>query len=133
MNNEERKSRGKIAIEKLFSSEEIGVSHPEPHPDRAIRIFLDVASSVDYEAFTPRWIQMPRAVLLHQMVRNDPNFGVIVIYDRETGDFYTVSFEEDEENITVPQFAELLSEYDLLQYATCPGLLRDPVQLAGKA
>ncbi len=133
MNNGTNKSRGKITIQKLFSSEEIGISHPEPHPDRAIRILLDRASDDGYEAFTPRWIQMPKAVLLHQMVRDDPDFGVILLYDRETGDFYTVSFEEDEEHITITQFAELLSEYDLLQYATCPAMLRGPVQPAGKA
>jgi hypothetical protein len=61
------------------------------------------------------------------MVRNDPTFGAIFLYDREIGDFYVVCFEADEENITPPQFDQLLSEYDLLRYAICPALLRDPV------
>jgi len=133
MTNETQKSRGKVSIARLFTAEEIGVSHPEPHPDRAIRIFLDVASPAGCEAFAPRWIQMPNAVLLHQMVRDDPNFGAIFIYDRVTGDFYAVCFEGDEEHITARQFDELLSEYDLLQFASSRALLRGSVLPPGEA
>ena len=133
MNNGKNKSRGQITIGWLFSADEIGVTHPEPHPDRAIRIFLDSVSYDGVEAFASRWIQMPKAVLLHQMAREDSDFGAIYIYDRETGNFYFVSFEQDNDHIGIRQFEELLSEYDLLQYATCPAMLRGPVQPAGKA
>ena len=54
MQNPNNKSRGKITIERLFRAEEIGVSNPEQHPDRAIRIFLDVASDFGYKALMPR-------------------------------------------------------------------------------
>src|ERR1700726_1043032 len=58
------KSRGELRIELLFTSSEIGVSVPEPHPMRAIRIFLDIASDTDYRAIAPRLTQMPKGVLL---------------------------------------------------------------------
>lgn len=124
------KSRGEMRIELLFTSNEIGVSVPEPHPMRAIRIFLDVASDTDYRAIAPRLTQMPKGVLLLQMVEDEPASGAIYILIRQSGAFYTVTFDGPSDNLTIPEFESLALEYDLLEYAAHPPLIE---ALAGKS
>ena len=118
------KSRGALRIELLFTSTEIGVSVPEPHPMRAIRIFLDVASDTDYRAIAPRITQMPKGVLLFQMVADEPASGAIYILERESGNFYAVLFEGAREELTISDFESLAQEYSLLEYAAHPQLIQ---------
>lgn len=42
----------------------------EPHIERVIQVFLNVG-----EAAAARWIQMPKGILLLQMIPGDPNIG----------------------------------------------------------
>jgi hypothetical protein len=112
-------SRGKITPHRLFGVRDLGLGNPEPHVDRVIKAFLGVG-----EAVAARWIQMPNAILLLQMVPEDPASGAIYIYDRLRQDFYMLSFEGAEDTLTLQEFAELLSEYNLLRYAEQPALLR---------
>jgi hypothetical protein len=126
MNDADRgkdKSRGELRIELLFTSSEIGVSVPEPHPMRAIRIFLDIASDTDYRAIAPRLTQMPKGVLLFQMVADEPGTGAIYILIRDSGEFYAVTFEGPSDNLTIPEFESLVREYGLLEYAAQPQLI----------
>lgn len=117
------KSRGALRIELLFTSSEIGVSVPEPRPMRAIRIFLDVASDTDYRAIAPRLTQMPKGVLLLQMVDDEPASGAIYLLIRDSGEFYAVTFDGPSDNLTIPEFESLVREYDLLEYAAHPHLI----------
>jgi hypothetical protein len=117
------RSRGELRIELLFKSDEIGVSVPEPHPMRAVRIFLDVGSDADYRAIAPRLTQMPRGVLLFQMVADEPASGAIYILVRESGEFYSVTFDGPSEHLTLQEFEALVREYDLLEYAARPQLI----------
>jgi hypothetical protein len=134
MDNESSKSRGQLSIDRLFTADEIGISLPEPHPDRAIRIFLDLASPAECEAVAARSIHMPKGVLLLETPRDNPAGGAIYIYDREAGEFYIVSFDGDPaDHLTVRQFEDLVGEYDLLRYASCPALMKAPVQTSGTA
>jgi hypothetical protein len=118
------KSRGEMRIDLLFASSEIGVSVPEPHSMRAIRIFLDVASDTDYRAIAPRLTQMPKGVLLFQMVADEPASGAIYILIRDSGEFYAVTFEGPSEHLTIPEFESLVREYGLLEYAAHPQLIQ---------
>ena len=119
-------SKGPLRIELLFRSSEIGVSVPEPHPMRAIQVFLDVASGEDYHAIAPRITQMPRAVLLLQTIADEPaGGGEIYILDRETGDFYAVLFEQAHGEFTERDYDELVQEYRLLEYVAEPNRIRN--------
>jgi hypothetical protein len=76
---------------------------------------------------------MPNAILLLQMAPEDPASGAIYVYDRLHQEFYLLSFEGAEDNLTVDDFRQLMPEYDLLQYAEQPALLHVPFQTAGRA
>ena len=121
-------SRGNMTPHRLFNVKDIGLGNPEPHVDRAIKIFLAIGDAV-----AARWIQMPKAVLLLQMAPGNPASGAIYVYDRLRRDFYMLSFEGAEDTLTVEDFSQLLPEYNLLQYAEHPGLLRAPFLTAGSS
>jgi hypothetical protein len=110
-------SRGTISFNRLFATRDLGVRSSETHVDKVIEIFLSIGESV-----AARWIQMPKGILLLQMVPGDRASGAIYLYDRVGEDFYLLSFEAADENLTVQEFAQLLQEYNLLQYAQWPEL-----------
>ena len=122
------KSRGNITPHRLFSVRELGLGNPEPHVDRVINTFLGIG-----EAIAARWIQMPKAILLLQMATENQASGAIYVYDRVHQDFYMLSFEGAEDNLTLNDFSELLPEYNLLRYAEQPDLLQVPLQSTGSA
>lgn len=131
---DDKKSRGKVSLTRLFNAEEIGLLVPEPHPDRAVRIFLDVASPTGEQAIAPRVTQLPKAVLLLQSVEGDPASGAIYLYVRDTGEFYAVEFDAgDQDHLTVPEYEHLVLEYGLIEYAARPELVLTPLPTPGKA
>jgi hypothetical protein len=99
------------------------LGNPEPHVDRVINAFLAIG-----EAVAARWIQMPKAILLLQMAPENPASGAIYIYDRLGQEFYLLSFEGAEDDLTLNDFSQLLPEYNLLRYAEEPARLQVPVQ-----
>ena len=121
-------SRGSITPHRLFSVKDLGLGNPEPHVDRVIRNFLSIGDAV-----AARWIQMPKAILLLQMAPENPASGAIYVYDRLRQEFYLLSFEGAEDDLTVDEFSQLLPEYNLLRYAEQPALLQVPFQTAGAA
>lgn len=111
-------SRGQVRIERMFNAEEIGVELPEPHPDRALRIFLDKAAPHDKSACAPRISQLPKGVLFLSGVDGELASGCIYIYSRDSGEFYLVGFAGgDEDNLTLTEYEQLVHEYGLLEYA----------------
>jgi hypothetical protein len=121
-------SRGTITPHRLFTIKDLGLGNPEPHVDRVIKEFLTIGDAV-----AARWIQMPNAILLLQMAPENPASGAIYVYDRLHQEFYLLSFEGAEDNLTVDDFCQLMPEYDLLQYAEQPTLLHVPFQTTGSA
>lgn len=121
-------SRGSITPHRLFGVRDLGFGNPEPHVDLVIKAFLGIG-----EAVAARWIQMPNAILLLQMAPENPASGAIYVYDRLRQDFYMLSFEGAEDNLTLEDFSELLPEYNLLRYAEQPGLLQVSFQSTGSA
>jgi hypothetical protein len=106
----------------------MGLGNPEPHVDRIIREFLSIGDAV-----AARWIQMPKAILLLQMAPENPASGAIYVYDRLHQEFYLLSFEGAEDDLTIDEFSQLLPEYNLIRYAEQPSLLQIPFQTAGSA
>src|SRR5262249_17374435 len=108
-------SRGKITLHRLFGIEELGVRDSETNLDELIRTFLSVG-----EAVAARWIQMPGAVLLFQVVPENQASGAIYVYDRQTQTFYMLTFEGEDDNLTLSDFEKVLTEYELLDYIRNP-------------
>ena len=121
-------SRGTITPHRLFGVRELGFGTPEPHVDLVIKAFLGIG-----EAVAARWIQMPNAILLLQMVPEKAASGAIYVYDRLCQDFYMLSFEGAEDTLTVEEFSQLLPEYNLLRFAEQPGLLQASLQSRASA
>lgn len=121
-------SRGTITPHHLFTVKDLGLGNPEPHVDRVIKEFLAIGDAV-----AARWIQMPQGILLLQMAPENPTSGAIYVYDRLRQEFYLLSFEGPEDDLTVDDFSQLLPEYDLLRYAEQPALLQIPFQTSGTA
>jgi len=115
-------SRGNISIHRLFHAEEIGVSK-EPNLDRLVNVFMQIS-----EGIAMRWIQMPKGLLLLVMVPDNPASGAIYIYDRVQQYFSLFSFEGAEDTLTVQDFDSLLGEYNLLDYASNPSLIRASIR-----
>lgn len=122
------RSKGNIAAHRMWSLRDMGLGNPEPHVDRVIKVFLAIG-----EAVAARWIEMPKAILLLQVAPEDPASGAVYVYDRVRQEFYMLSFAGADEHLTREEFSQLLVEYNLLQYAEQPDLLRSQIQLASAA
>jgi hypothetical protein len=122
------RTRGNITAHRLFSVRELGIGNPEPYVDRIIHAFLEIG-----EAIAARWIQMPKGILLMPVAPENPASGAIYVYDRQLQEFFLLSFDGPDDNLTAQDFAELFLEYNLLQYAERPALLQPQIQGAGSA
>lgn len=100
--------RGQMTPHRLFGIRELGVRNPESNLDQVIRQFLSIGDAV-----AARWIQMPNAVLVLQVVPGNPSSGAIYIYDRNDQNFYMLTFEGAEDNLTVSDFNEIVADYRL--------------------
>jgi len=110
-------SRGAIRVEPLFTAEDIGL-RKEAGVEHAIKVFLTVG-----EAVAARWIEMPRGVLLLQIVPDNPASGAIYVYDRDRQIFYFVFFDQGrDDSLSVRDFEQLAAEYDLVSWTANPGL-----------
>lgn len=121
-------SRGNMSAHVLFTLKDLRVAHSEPYVDRVIHEFLKIG-----EAVAGRWIQMPKGVLFLQKAPENPASGAIYVYDRQTQVLYMLSFEGDDDHLTVDDFSELFIEYNLLRYAEQPSLLHTVLQSTGSA
>lgn len=108
-----------LHFSKLFTVQELGFKNPEPFVGPLIRQFLKIG-----EAVAGRWIEMPQGILIFQMVAGVPDSGAIYLYDRRDQVFYIACFDGNDDHLTLEEFNRLLVEYDLLQYAEQPGLVR---------
>lgn len=105
----QNRSRGKMSLRHLFGIKELGFRDPESNLDELIRKFVSIG-----EAVAARWIQMPKVVLVFQVVAGDPASGAIYLYERRAQSFYMLTFEGPEDNLSLSDFDELLTEYELL-------------------
>ena len=111
-------SRGGLRFELLFTADEVGL-RKDASVEHAIKVFLYIG-----EAVASRWIEMPKGVLLLQVVADNPQSGAIYLYDRERQIFYFVCFEQGrDDSLTVAEFEQLVTEYDLVSWTANPCLL----------
>jgi len=111
-------SRGAIAFEPLFTTDEIGLG-ADAGVEHVVKAFLNIG-----EAVASRWIEMPRGILLLQSVEDQPASGAIYLYDRERHIFYFVSFLDGRDDaLTTADFDQLVGEYDLVSRAANPTFL----------
>lgn len=111
-------SRGPVSFHPLFTTEDIGL-RKTPSVEHAIKVFLYIG-----EAVASRWIEMPKGVLLLQTVPDNPKSGAIYLYDRERQIFFFLAFRDGrDDSLTVAEFEQLVTEYDLVSWAANPGLL----------
>jgi hypothetical protein len=111
------RTRGAIRFHELFNLTALGLKDSGLYVDRIIREFLKIG-----EAVAARWIQMPRGILLLQVVPGRPDSGAIYLYDRAKQLFYMLGFDGPEDNLTPDEFDQLFGEYQLLRYAADPSL-----------
>jgi hypothetical protein len=77
---------------------------------------------------------MSKGVLLLQAVEGEPASGAIYIYNRDSGEFLMVTFDDgDDDNLTIAEFELLVREYGLLEYAARPDLINALTLAPGKA
>jgi hypothetical protein len=115
-------SRGDVRFEPLFTAEDIGL-RKEANVEHVMKVFITLG-----EGLASRWIEMPKGVLLLQMVPDDPASGAIYLYDRELQVFYFVVFDLGrDDSLTAAEFDELVTEYNLVSCTACPALLRRAV------
>jgi hypothetical protein len=76
---------------------------------------------------------MPKGILLMPVAPENPASGAIYVYDRQRQEFFLLSFDGPDDNLTAQDFAQLFLEYNLLQYAERPALLQPQLQGAGSA
>jgi len=62
------------------------------------------------------------------MVPGNAASGAIYIYDRVGQDFSLISFEGADDTLTTQEFDGLLGEYNLLDYAANPALIRASIR-----
>ena len=122
------RSRGAIRFDPLFTTADIGLRQ-DAGVEHVVKAFLNVG-----EGLASRWIEMPRGILLLQTVPDEPASGAIYLYDRERHLFYFVSFlDGQDDRLTVPEFDQLVAEYDLVFRAANPQLLSPSLSKIGQA
>ena len=115
-------SRGSITPHRLFSVKDLGLGNPEPHVDLVINEFLTIGDAV-----AARWIQMPKAILLLQMAPENPASGAIYVYDRLRQEFYLLSFEGAEDDLTVDEFSSTSSRIQPASIRRATGTTASPI------
>lgn len=121
-------SRGSVRFQPLFTTEEVGLSE-NAAVEHVVKVFLSVG-----EAIAARWIEMPKGVLLLQVVADQPASGAIYLYDRERRIFFFVDFVEGRDDSLSPaEFDQLVTEYNLVSWTANPSLLPAYCPKTGKA
>ncbi len=82
------------------------------------------AKALELQAEAPivRWVQFPKGALFFTM--HDPQSGFLYVFDRKSGTFYSIEFEDNNfGGYTIEQYEQLVEQYRLKRLAACPWLL----------
>jgi hypothetical protein len=121
-------SRGALSFAPLFTTDDIGL-RKDANVEHVVKVFLTVG-----EGIAARWIEMPRGILLLQIVPGQLASGAIYLYDRERHIFYFVDFVEGRnDSLTPAEFDQLVTEYDLVSWTANPAFLPANVTNPGLA
>jgi hypothetical protein len=121
-------SRGAVSFAPLFTTDDIGL-RTTANVEHVVKVFLTVG-----DAIAARWIEMPRGILLLQTIPGQLASGAIYLYDRERHIFFFVDFVEGRnDSLTLAEFDQLVSEYDLVSWTANPAFLPANFTNAGLA
>lgn len=108
-------SRGSVRFQPLFTTAEIGLRE-NASVEHVVKVFLTIG-----EAMAARWIELPKGVLLLQVVADQPASGAIYLFDRERRIFFFVDFAQGRDDSLSPaDFDDLMTEYNLVSWAANP-------------
>lgn len=86
------------------------------------------------EAEIVRWVQFPAGVLFFTLVSGDPESGALYVFDRKTGVFYWINFEDQKwGGYTLEDYRTLVRQHRLTALAQRPALLEGPYRAAARA
>lgn len=108
-----------VSATQVLHLNEVGMNR-RATAEEAVSAFLKVA-----EADVQRWIQLPRGLLLFVMVPGDPESGAFYVFDRVSGTFYLLTFEDDGNygGYSLEEYDRILRGYRLLALVERPWLL----------
>ena len=76
-------------------------------------------------AHPARWIEFASSILLFAIIPGDPDSGALYVFDRKTGVWFWIDFEDEQYGgYSVSDFDLLFHEYDILTLVERPALLR---------
>jgi hypothetical protein len=86
------------------------------------------------EAQIVRWVQFPAGVLFFTLVSGDPESGAIYVFDRKTGVFYWLNFEDQKwGGYSVEDYRALVRQHKLTALAQRPAILERHCRAAAEA
>jgi len=101
----------------ILTLNDVGLDVKTTNIDQAAK-----ALEVQAEAPIVRWIQFPKGALFFTM--HDPQSGFLYVYERKTGTFYAVEFQDSNfGGYTLDEYEQLVEQYRLKRLAACPWLL----------
>jgi hypothetical protein len=93
-----------------------------------------VALSRAAEAEIVRWVQFPGGVLFFTLVSGDPESGALYVFDRKTGVFYWLNFQDQNwGGYSVEEYRTLVRQHKLTAFAQRPALLEQRCRAAAQA
>ena len=109
---------GQMNVENMLQLQEPGT--PVPDLERAVRRLLEATE----HPRVARWIQFPAAVLVFLLVPGDPESGAFYVYDRRSGTWFWVDFEDNNfGGYNEADFERLVRESCFLKLVEQPWLL----------
>jgi hypothetical protein len=102
----------------LLTLDELGLDR-RVTVEEASRALAQVA-----EAEIVRWVQFPAGVLFFTLVSGDPDSGALYVFDRKTGVFYWINFEDQKwGGYNLEDYRTLVRQHKLTALAQRPMLL----------
>jgi hypothetical protein len=111
-------SCARMNVTPLLTLEELGLER-RATVEEASRALAQVA-----EAEIVRWVQFPAGVLFFTLVSGDPESGALYVFDRKTGVFYWINFEDRKwGGYSIEDYRVLVRQHKLTALAQRPALL----------
>jgi hypothetical protein len=94
-------------------------------PTSAVEPAVTALVAATENAHLARWIEFPSSILLFAIIPGDQNSGALYVFDRKSGVWFWIDFEDEEYGgYRVSDFDLLIHEYDILSLVERPGLLK---------
>jgi len=104
-------------VKPILTLNDVGLDVKTTNIDQAAK-----ALEVQAEAPIVRWVQFPKGALFFTM--HDPQSGFLYVYERKTGTFYAIEFQDSNfGGYTLAEYERLVEQYRLKRLAACPWLL----------